>query len=69
MSPDSIIKNIEFELTLIERELETVKPLLNKILKEDPDYIEIRAVASTLHAFYNGIEKIFVIIAKNGLLA
>ena len=34
-------------------------------LEESPNLVELTALASVLHSFYNGIEKILLIIAKN----
>ena len=46
-------------------ELEAVGPLLNLLERRKPDPVELRAAATTLHAFYNGVERIFSIIAKH----
>ena len=32
---------------------------------KEPDFIEITAVGGILHAFYNGVENIFILIAKS----
>jgi hypothetical protein len=40
-------------------EIADVQPLVNKLSASDPDSIEIRAIAGTLHAFYNGVERVF----------
>lgn len=53
------------ELENLRKELDAVEPLLKKLQIQDPDQIEIRAVATTLHAFYTGVERIFVQIAKH----
>lgn len=62
MLPDSILQKINFEFLMIDNELESIKELYHKITLEVPDAVELRALASSLHAFYNGIEKIFYII-------
>ena len=38
---------------------------MNKLKAAKPDSVEIRAVATTLHAFYNGIEHVFTRITKH----
>jgi len=38
--------------------------LLEQTQDSEPDLIELTALASVLHSIYNGIEKIFVLIAK-----
>lgn len=52
------------ELQDLSSEIQAVSPLFDKVQSIEPDAIEIRAIASTLHAFYNGAERIFLLIAK-----
>jgi hypothetical protein len=52
------------ELESLEVELQAVDPLLRKLEVGVPDAIELRAVATTLHAFYTGVERVLVQIAK-----
>ncbi len=65
MLPDDIKKKIKFEISEIDAEIKAYKPLLEKCKIKKPDFIEMTALASALHSFYNGIEKIFVIISKD----
>ena len=44
--------------------IESYRNLLDITLEKDPDLIEVSALGSVLHSFYNGIEGIFTIIAK-----
>ena len=53
------------ELAAIREETETVQPLLSKLKNDEPDSIQLRAVAATLHAFYTGIERVLILVAKN----
>ncbi len=53
------------EIEDLASEIAEVQPLLDKLLSSDPDSIEIRAIAGTLHAFYNGVERILVLISKH----
>ncbi len=62
---DKLIRSVELELAEMNEELEAVGPLLNLLERRKPDLVELRAVATTLHAFYNGVERIFTIIAKH----
>jgi hypothetical protein len=39
------------------------KPVLLKVSRETPDFIELAALATMLHSFYTGIENIFKRIA------
>jgi DNA polymerase III alpha subunit (gram-positive type) len=60
-------KKIKFELEEIGKELKEYEDLLKKVQKKDPDKIEKAALATILHSFYTGIEKIFKIISKTKL--
>lgn len=52
------------ELEDLQTELRAISPLFDKVQTVEPDPIEIRAMAATLHAFYNGAERVFLLIAK-----
>ena len=60
---DKLQKQVTVELEQLNHLLETHRPLLNKCTMEEPDRIEISALAAMLHAFYNGIENILKRIA------
>jgi hypothetical protein len=57
--------SVRTELEDLKAEIEAVAPLLKKLAVQEPDSIELRAVAATLHAFYNGIERVFLLIARH----
>jgi len=62
--PDRIREDIEFE----QEEIDSLFQLYQKELldmEESPNQVELIAVAGVLHSFYNGIEKILLIIANN----
>lgn len=59
-----IEKKISFEISELEKELDSYKLLFELCKTKEPDLIEITAIASVLHSFYNGIEGIFMIISK-----
>lgn len=65
MLPDEVIKKIQFEIAEINEEISAYHPLFKQCKIKEPDFIEMAALASSLHSFYNGIEKIFIIIAKS----
>lgn len=57
-------ERIEEELEQIKNEIDGVRPLFGKLAENEPDDVEMRAAALTLHGFYNGVEAVFLIIAK-----
>ena len=58
-------KNIDFEFSQIEAELE-ITQMLKAVNDQNGLYkIQLRAAASSLHSIYNGLEKIFYILLKN----
>ena len=64
MLPDRIQEDIEFELG----EIDSMFQLYHEELidmERSPNLVELTALASVLHSFYNGIEKTLLIIAKN----
>lgn len=61
----SLAHRLREELDQLAAEVEGVRPLFDKLAECQPDEIELRAAALTLHGFYNGVEAIFLIIAKN----
>lgn len=56
---------VKAELEDLGSEIAAVQPLVDKLSATDPDSIEIRAIAGTLHAFYNGVERVLVLISKH----
>jgi len=62
--PDRIREDIEFELGEIDLLFQMYqKELLD--VETSPNLVELTALAGVLHSFYNGIEKILIIISKN----
>ena len=53
-----------FEISQIDKLLNTSKPLLDLCKLKTPDFIEMSAAALLLHSFYNGIENILRVIMK-----
>ncbi len=64
MLPEKTKLKIQFEIEQIARLIETYSELLKKCSQNEPDNIEIAALGSVLHSFYNGLENIFSVIAK-----
>lgn len=61
---NKVISQVEFELSQIEQLFESYTDLLKRVKERSPDLIEVTALASVLHSFYNGLENTFLSIAK-----
>ncbi|MFZ5953069.1 MAG: hypothetical protein ACOYXC_20370 [Candidatus Rifleibacteriota bacterium] len=55
---------IQFEIEQIENLIGTYSDLLEICSQKAPNKVEIAALGSVLHSFYNGLENIFSVIAK-----
>lgn len=64
MLPEQIKDMIRFQVGEIDSEFQAFKPLFDLIRLRKPDLVEMTALASVLHSFYNGVENIFIIIAR-----
>ena len=62
---EQLIFKINNEINQIEKLLATHELLIKLCKAKIPDSTEIAAVGTILHSFYNGIEKIFLFIAKD----
>ena len=56
---DELREQVALERRQLHRLLNTYRALLGRCATSDPDDIEIAALASMLHSFYNGVENIF----------
>ena len=64
MSHKKVIAKLDFELEEINKLLDSYTLLIEALKTREPDLIELTAMATILHSFYNGIEKLFLIIGK-----
>lgn len=55
---------IRFEIRQIDELLKTYQVLTDRVGSREPDLVEVTAMASVLHSFYNGIENIFLRVCK-----
>ena len=63
---DSIIKKqIQFKINEIDKLFSEYELIFKKVENWKPDLFDMTILGSVLHSFYNGIENIFEIIAKN----
>lgn len=65
MVSTEIKTKILYEISEIDELLSKSSVLFQKCMVQEPDYIELSAVGSTIHSFYNGLENIFLVIQKN----
>ena len=63
---DNLIKEqIKFKINDINKLFSEYELIFEKIKNEIPDLFDMTILGSVLHSFYNGLENIFEIIAKN----
>ena len=62
---EQVIADVTFEIEQIDQLLEKYTGLLEYTEKGKPSLIEVTALGSVLHSFYNGLENIFTTIAKD----
>lgn len=55
---------VTFEIEQIDQLFVVYADLLERVQQQAPDAVEVAALASVLHSFYNGLENIFLSIAK-----
>lgn len=60
-----IADKIKVEIALIDQLLDVYSKLLRSAQTMPPDLVELTAMGSVVHSFYNGLENIFTLIAKN----
>ena len=61
---EKTVAEVTFEIDQIDQLFAVYSGLLERVQRCTPDPVEIAAIASVLHSFYNGLENIFLSIAK-----
>jgi hypothetical protein len=61
---EDVIGQIHFEMEQEDRLFEFYADLLTGSKQREPNLVEMTAVGAVLHSFYNGIESIFLAVAK-----
>ena len=62
---DFVKEQIKFKIKDIDKLFSEYELIFIKIKSEDPDLYDMTILGSVMHSFYNGLENIFEIIAKN----
>jgi hypothetical protein len=62
---NAIIQKIQFEIEQIEELIKASSPVFQLCRIREPDFVEKCGIALILQSFYNGIEKIMLLIIKN----
>ncbi len=62
--PDKALARLQFEIEQVDRLLDSYTDLINASRANPPNLIEVTALGSVLHSFYNGLEAIFSTIAQ-----
>ena len=62
---DFVKEQIKFKIKDIDKLFSEYELIFIKIKSEDPDLFDMTILGSVMHSFYNGLENIFEIIAKN----
>ena len=65
VSLEKALSQINFEIAQIDELFESYNELFEKTKKVEPTLVELTALGSVLHSFYNGIENVFKTIGKN----
>lgn len=65
MISSKLISQVEFELSQLDKLFDSYQELFQKALYQPLNNIEIAAMASVIHSFYNGVENIFLLVAKH----
>jgi hypothetical protein len=65
LAKNYVVSQVRFEIKQIDRLFESYADLLQRCSQEtSPGLVDATAMASVLHSFYNGVENIFLAIAK-----
>jgi hypothetical protein len=61
---EALIQAIKVDLAQIDLLLTTYTSLIDRVQQQSPDVVELAALATVLHSYYNGIESIFLAVAR-----
>ena len=63
-SADHVAAHVSLEVRQIDQLFATYADLIERVRTETPTVVEMAALGSVLHSFYNGLENIFKSVAK-----
>lgn len=61
---EKTVRQVRFEIRQIDQLLAVYADLIERAQRGTPDRVEVAAIASVLHSFYNGLENTFLSVAK-----
>jgi len=56
---------IKVELAQLDLLLATYADLIDRVQQQAPDVVELAALATVLHSYYNGAENVFLAVARH----
>ncbi|NWG20533.1 MAG: hypothetical protein HXY39_09405 [Chloroflexi bacterium] len=62
---ETLIQAIKVELAQLDLLLATYADLIDRVQQQSPDVVELAALATVLHSYYNGAESIFLAVARH----
>jgi hypothetical protein len=62
---ETLIQAIKVELAQLDLLLTTYADLIDRVQQQSPDVVELAALATVLHSYYNGAESIFLAVARH----
>ncbi len=65
MLANNIKVMIKDSISDIDKLFDTYDLLLSLVKQKEPDAIELAAIATVIHSFYNGVEGVFLLVSKN----
>jgi len=65
VSGNPVLTQVSFEMGQLDQLFAVYADLLQRATQQSPDLVEMTALASVLHSFYNGLENIFLSIARH----
>jgi hypothetical protein len=65
VSDSFVLTQVSFEISQLDQLFAVYADLIRRATQQTPDLVEITALAAVLHSFYNGLENVFLSIARH----